>query len=110
MKTALVLAIVLAMSMLSYTAFAADTVKTGQSYSCPRSIAVEVTMKSPSAASGWEAIPAKSTFTLAITENAVRGEAMICHYTNGTVDYNLAKSFPKGKTCYLAPNQGFMCQ
>lgn len=90
--------------------FAAETTRPDQSLVCPRAVSVEVTMRTAGPISGWEAIPAKSTFTLAITENAVRNNSMICHYTNGTVDYNLAKLFPKGKNCFLAPNQSFMCQ
>ena len=87
--------------------FAADST---QSLACPRSITVEVTIKAQTPVAGWEAAPAKSTFTLAVKENAVRNAVMICHYTNGTVDYNLAKVFPKGKNCFLAQNQSFVCQ
>jgi hypothetical protein len=93
----------------SLTLFAGEKAKE-QSLVCPRSISVEVTIKTQGQITGWEAIPAKSTFTLAITENVVRGNSLICHYTNGTVDYNLAKAFPKGKTCFLGPNQSFVCQ
>lgn len=89
--------------------FAAETAKE-QSLACPRSIAVEVAIKAHGQISGWEAPPAKSTFTLAITESVVRNNSLICHYSNGTVDYNLAKAFPKGKKCFLGPNQSFVCQ
>lgn len=79
-------------------------------FSCPRSIAVDVTIKTSAAVAGWDSIPAQSKFSLLIKENAVRGNAMICHYSNGTVDYNIHRVFPKGMTCYIAPNQSFMCQ
>ena len=93
----------------SVALFAAETVKE-QSLVCPRSIAVEVAIKAQGQISGWEAPPAKSTFTLAITENAVKSNSLICHYSNGTVDYNLVTLFPKGKKCFLAQNQSFVCQ
>jgi hypothetical protein len=108
MKTALV-PIIFLVCLSSISAFAADAPISGQSYACPRSVAVEVTIKTDSPVSGWETIPAKSTFTLAIKENAVQRDAMICHYSDGTVDYNIAKASPKGKTCHIAPNQSFMC-
>lgn len=95
--------------LLSLTLSAGEKAKE-QSLVCPRSLSVEVTIKTQGQITGWEAIPAKSTFTLAITENVVKNNSMICHYTNGTVDYNLAKAFPKGKNCFLAPNQSFVCQ
>jgi len=79
-------------------------------FPCPRSIAVDVTIKTASAIGGWDSMPAQSRFTLAIKESAVRGNSMICNYTNGTVDYNLTRVFPQGKTCYIAPSQSFMCQ
>lgn len=93
--------------LASLPLFAAEAT---QPLACPRSVTVEVTIKAPTPVSGWEAAPAKSTFTLAVKESAVRNDLMICHYTNGTVDYNLAKVFPKGKKCFLAQNQSFVCQ
>ena len=109
MKTALVPAIIFLACLSTVSAFAADPAMSGQSYACPGSVSVEVAIQTGSPVNGWEAIPAKSTFILAIKENAVKNGAMICHYTNGTVDYNIAKVFPKGKTCHLAPKQSFMC-
>lgn len=95
--------------------FAAETGKSqgkqqSPTFSCPRGIAVDVTIKTSAAVAGWDSIPAQSKFSLSIKENAVRGNAMICHYSNGTVDYNIHRVFPKGRTCYIAPNQSFMCQ
>jgi hypothetical protein len=110
MRRVFVLSIVFLVCFVAVSSFAADTARPGESYACPRAVNVEVGIKAAGSVTGWEAMPARSTFTLAIKENAVRGNTMICHYTNGTVDYNLTKVFPKGKTCYLAPNQSFMCQ
>ena len=110
MRCALVIATVLCTGLSFVSLFAAEPAKLDQSLICPRSLTVEVAIKTAVPVSDWEAIPAKSTFTLAIKENAVRNNSMICHYTNGTVDYNLAKLFPKGKNCFLAPNQSFRCQ
>ncbi|HOW53528.1 MAG TPA: hypothetical protein PLR60_02645 [Syntrophorhabdaceae bacterium] len=93
--------------------FAGETGKPQQqspTFSCPRSIAVDVTIKTSAAVAGWDSIPAQSKFSLSIKENAVRGNAMFCHYSNGTVDYNIHRVFPKGRTCYIAPNQSFICQ
>jgi hypothetical protein len=108
-RTVLVL-IVFFVCLSSVSLFAAEQAKPGEPYTCPRAVSVEVVIKTAGAVNGWDAMPARSTFTLAIKENAVRANSMICHYTNGTVDYNLTKAFPKGKICYLAPNQSFMCQ
>lgn len=110
MRYTLVIVTVFFVCLSGMSLFAADTAKSDQPVSCPRSVTVEVTIKATGSVGGWEAIPAKSTFTLAIKENAVKNHSMICHYTNGTVDYNLAKVFPKGKNCFLAPSQSFMCQ
>ena len=87
--------------------FAADTAKSDQFVTCPGTVNVEVEIKATTAIGGWAAIPAKSTFSLSIKEGVVKNTSMICHYTNGTVDYNLAKPFPKGKVCFLAPGQSF---
>ena len=103
------IALVLFFVCLSGISLAADTAKSDQVV-CPRTITVEVLIKTTGAVSGWEAIPAKSTFTLTAKESVVRNNSLICHYTNGTVDYNIARAFPKGKNCFLAPNQSFMCQ
>jgi hypothetical protein len=110
MRCALVIVTVLCIGLFSVSLFAAEQAKSDQSLICPRSLTVEIAIRTIAPVSGWEAIPAKSTFTLAIKENVVRDNSMICHYTNGTVDYNLAKVFPKGKNCLLAPNQSFRCQ
>ena len=88
---------------------AAETAK-GESFACPRSLSVEVMIKTQGEVNGWAAIPAKSTFTLAIKENVIQNDSLVCHYSNGTVDYNLAKLFPKGKKCFLGPNESFICQ
>ena len=111
MKKMFILAIVLFFCFGVSAGFAAEQVKQqGQTLLCPRSIAVDVTIRTSSAAGGWDAVPAHSRFTLAVKENVVRGNTMICHYTNGTVDYNLSRVFPKGRTCYIAPDQSFVCQ
>jgi len=110
MRCTLVFLTVFFVCLSSLPLFAAETARTEQSLVCPRAVTVEVIIKAAEQVSGWETIPAKSTFTLAIKQNAVRNSSMICHYTNGTVDYNLAKIFPKGKNCFLAPNQSFVCQ
>lgn len=109
MRCACIVLTVCFICLSSIASFAAEKAKE-QSLVCPRSIEVEVTMKARGQVSGWEAIPATSTFTLAIIENVIRNDSLICHYTNGTVDYNLAKLFPKGKKCFLGPNQSFVCQ
>jgi len=110
MRRAFVLLIVFFVCFGIVSVFAAEPGKSGEPYACPRAVMVEVAMRTAGPVSGWDAIPAQSRFTLAIKENAVRGTTMICHYTNGTVDYNLTKAFPRGKTCYIAPSQSFMCQ
>jgi hypothetical protein len=110
MRRAFVLSILLFLCFAAVSSFAADETKTGEPFACPRAVNVEVGIKTAGSVTGWDAIPARSTFTLAIKEGAVRGTTMICHYTNGTVDYNLTRVFPKGKTCHIAPNQSFMCQ
>ncbi len=110
MKRIFVVAVVFFVCLLAVSLYAAEPARPGESYVCPRAVNVEVGIRAAGTVTGWDAIPARSTFTLAIKENAVRGSSMICHYTNGTVDYNITKAFPKGKTCYLAPGQSFMCQ
>lgn len=110
MRRAFVLSILLSVCFAAFSSFAADEAQAAEPFVCPRAVNVEVGIKTTGAATGWDAIPARSIFTLAIKESAVRGTTMICHYTNGTVDYNLTRAFPKGKTCHLAPNQSFMCQ
>ncbi len=110
MKRTFVLTVVIFVFCSVISVFAAEPGKKGQMFPCPRSIAVDVTIKTASAIGGWDSMPAQSRFTLAIKEGAVRGNSMICHYTNGTVDYNLTRVFPQGKTCYIAPSQSFMCQ
>ncbi len=115
MKRTFILTVVLFACFGVVSAFAAETGKArgkqpGQAIQCPRSISVDVTMRTAAAVSGWDSIPARSKFTLSIKENVVRGSSMICHYSNGTVDYNIHKVFPKGKTCYIAPDQSFVCQ
>lgn len=110
MRKACFLSILVLVCLSSVALFAAEQAKPGEPYTCPLAVSVEVVMKTAGAVNGWDAMPARSTFTLAIKENAVRANSMICHYTNGTVDYNLTKVFPKGKICYLAQGQSFMCQ
>jgi len=110
MRRAFVLSILLSVCFAAGSSFAAGEAKTGEPFVCPRAVNVEVGIRTTGGTTGWEAIPARSTFTLAIKESAVRGSTMICHYTNGTVDYNLTRAFPKGKTCHIAPNESFMCQ
>ena len=109
MRCVVVVLTVCFVCLSSAALFAGEKAKE-QSLVCPRSIAVDVTIKTQGQISGWEAPPAKSTFTLAISENVVRNNSLICHYSNGTVDYNMVKLFPKGKTCFLGPNQSFVCQ
>ncbi len=109
MKRIFITLVVCFVCLSSVPLIAAEKAKE-QSLVCPRSVSVEVAIRSHGQVSDWEAIPAKSTFTLAIKENAIRNDSLICHYSNGTVDYNLAKLFPKGKKCYLGPNQSFICQ
>lgn len=110
MKRVFVLSIMFFVCFVAVSSFAAEPAKPGEPYACPRAVNVEVGIKTGGSVSGWDAVPARSTFTLAIKENTVRGSTMICHYTNGTVDYNLTKVFPRGKACHMAPNQSFMCQ
>jgi len=110
MRRAFVLSIALSLCFAAVSSFAADQGKAGEPFVCPRAVNVEVGIRTAGGVTGWDAIPARSPFTLALKESAVRGSTMICHYTNGTVDYNLTRAFPKGKTCHLAPNQSFMCQ
>lgn len=116
MKKTFVIAIALFICFGVVSGFAAETVKPqagqqqGQAVQCPRNITVDVTIKTASQEAGWDSIPARSRFTLAVKESAVRNKAMFCHYSNGTVDYNIHRAFPKGKTCYIAPDQSFMCQ
>lgn len=115
MKRTFVLTVAIFVCFGVVPGFAAEAGKTqgvqpGQAIQCPRSITVDVTIKTASAEAGWDSIPARSRFNLAVKESAVRNKAMFCHYSNGTVDYNIHKVFPKGKTCYIAPDQSFMCQ
>jgi len=110
MRRTTALSIMFFLFFAALSCFAAEPAKPGEPYACPRAVNAEVLIRTAGQVTGWDAIPARSTFTLAIKENAVRGTTMICHYTNGTVDYNLTKAFPKGKTCYIAPGQSFMCQ
>jgi phosphoribosylformimino-5-aminoimidazole carboxamide ribonucleotide (ProFAR) isomerase len=108
MRCICTIVIVCLICLSSVASFATEKAKE-QSLACPRSIAVDVTIVTQGQISGWDAIPAKSTFTLAIKENAIQNESLICHYTDGTVQYNLAKTFPKNKKCFLGPNQSFIC-